>query len=276
MVISNTSGSPQLPPGRARLLTVLGHSTRVLALSAVFSLVPASCSRNHVHIPMHCHPGTRPASPSHRALWRHTPTLKLTCLPVLFLLHTQAALAPWLHHAPPSSGHAFRDGQTCLLSASLFRSLSLPHYTPSHAHMQTSRHAPSLPFSALFADPQLHTVLRYCRRRGMHPGTPSTPSTCAHLFFFPCHAHILFHMVTLLFFFFTLPCLLTYLLTVTQTHLYIPTHTPPLLRVGVHIRKKPGNPADAGASAPSPASTIVGLARDQQLLQGYRAEEGGR
>lgn len=67
-------------------------------------------------------------------------------------------------------------------------------------------------------------------------------------------------MVTLLFFSFTSLCLLTYLLTVTQTLLYIPAHTPPLPRVGVHIRKKPGNPADAGASAPSPTSMSSGLA----------------
>lgn len=50
---------------------------------------------------------------------------------------------------------------------------------------------------------------------------------------------------------------------------------PPLPRVGVHIRKKPGNPAGAGASAPSPTGTLVGLVWDQHLLQGYGAEEGG-
>lgn len=190
--ISNTPGSPRLPPSQARLLTALGHSPHVLALSAVFSLVPASCSRTHVHIPTHHHPGTCPVSPSHSALWRHTPTLKLTHLPVIFLLHTQAVLAPWLHHAPPSTGHAFRDGQACLISPSLFRFLSLPHHTPSHAHMQTSRHVPSLPFSALFAAPRLHTVLRCYVRHGLCTRVHPLPHAHAHIYFSSPVMHIFF------------------------------------------------------------------------------------
>lgn len=51
---------------------------------------------------------------------------------------------------------------------------------------------------------------------------------------------------------------------------------PPPLCVGVHICKKPGNPADAGASAPSPASTTAGPAGNRQLPLGSRSEGGGR
>lgn len=140
----------------------------------------------------------------------------------------------------------------------LCRSLSRNH-TPSHARLQTGRHTPSLPFSALFPGPQLDVV----------PSTVAGTGTRTRLFFFSPRAHPwspFFSSLSL-----PLACSLN-LLTVTQTHLYIPTHTPPLPCVGVHIRKKPGNPADAGASAPSSTSTSSGLAWDSFL----RVQGGGR
>lgn len=137
--------------------------------------------------------------------------------------------------------------------------LFLSHiHAPSHAPIQTGRHVPSRPFCALFPGPQLPTVPRYCSGHWVCTWVPPPLHVHAHIYFSPPLMHTLFFTWSP--FFFSPPCLLTSLLTVTQTHLYIPTHTPPLPRVGVHIRKKPGNPAGAGASAPSPTGTVVGLA----------------
>lgn len=97
---------------------------------------------------------------------------------------------------------------------------------PSHAPIQTSRYAPSLPFCALFPGPQLPTVRRHCSGHWVCTWVPPPLHVHAHVYFsFPL-MHTLFFTWSP-FFFLIPPCLLTYLLTVTQTHLCIPTHTPP-------------------------------------------------
>lgn len=138
-----------------------------------------------------------------------------------------------------------------------------PTTTPLLMHTHRGRHPPSLP---------LCTVRRYCSGTGcvlLH-------SVRMHTCIFLPPSCTLFHMVTVLVFFFIPPCLLTYLLTVTLTRLYNPTHTPPLRRTGVHTRKKPGNPADAGASAPSPDSPAgprLGPATTQQRREVDRQQQ---
>lgn len=203
----------------------------------------------------------------HAAPQAHAPSLSASCSPTgahPLEAHAPASLLPLVHSGSlplmlPSSR------PTCLLGHSSFRSLSLPQPGPSsrtlHRQVDTLLPSHSLPF--LSPGPRLHSQ---CMALGAH----------THTFFFFL-GHTLFYTWSLSFSSLSLPIACSFSCSQSPKHIYTFKLTlPPPLCVGVHICKKPGNPAGAGAPAPSPASTTAGLAWNQQFPLGYRSEEGGR
>lgn len=196
--------------GTGALTRIPGRRPPVLTGSSPFSLVPAPCAHTHMH------------RPTHPATQAHALSLSASCSPT--------GAHPLEAHAPVSLLPLACSASLCfvvpssrpirLLHHSGFRSLSLPRPGPfSRTH--THQRAHSFP-------PILSPFPRPSEARSLH--APHSVHTHTYIFLLP-RALTLVHGVTLLFFSFTPQCLLISLLAVTQTHLYIQTHTPPRLCV---------------------------------------------
>lgn len=106
-------------------------------------------------------------------------------------------------------------------------------HTPSHAHIQTGWHTPSLPFCAPSPGPQLRIIPRYRSRHWVCPPVP--PPLChTHTFIFLLPSCALFHMVTLLFFF---SFSLAGSLICSQSPKHIYTHSPSSARRCSHSQE---------------------------------------
>lgn len=124
------------------MLIPLGPSIRVLTHSCVFSLVTASCShtqcaQTHTQSPRRapCVCLTETCGGTHLPSSPHTCESSSSCILRLSELHCS------LIHPLPLNMLLEVDRLACNLI--LCRSLSHNH-TPSHAHIQTGRHTPSL------------------------------------------------------------------------------------------------------------------------------------
>lgn len=256
-----TASSSQQPPKAS--------SSRGQVRSLVSQGAARLCSQAHLHSHLsqpRAH--IRTCTDPHTQLPRHTPCLSLPHaaprvhthlkpmhLQASFRLRALHRFALWCHLPGPSAFSIIRA-----LGLFLFRGQA-----PSHVHIHTSEHTPSLPFSLLSPGHQKHAV-------SMHP----TLCTRTHTFSFflvhspSCTGSLSFSSLSF-------PSACSFPCSQSPKHIYTFKLTlPPPLCVGVHICKKPGNPADAVASAPSPASTTAGPAWKQQLSLGYGSEEGGR
>lgn len=243
----------------AHTLGALHTGAQILVRALVCHSLPLTHSRAHTptrssrHVPCEAHA-----------------TRKLLPLRAFFLLHPQALLAPLLHHPPPSTVQTSRGGQTCLLSHSPFRALSVPPPCPfSHTRGQSGPR--SLP-------PVLCPVPRppVTHGSGAVEGVGCVPGrllhsvhthinfllpSCAHAFSHGPSPFLLFH-----------PPLLAHLLAHSHPNTFIhsSSHSPSTRRCSHSPETRQS--CSCWASAPSPADTGWGLARDQQFPRGYRAE----
>lgn len=202
----------------------------------------------------------------HTATQAHAPSLSASCGPTgahplearapvsLLPLRTRDLFAPRCHHRGPSA-------------CSVIPALGLLLFHGQAPLMYTYRPVGTLPPSRSLPFPQaLSRMQSQC--------TPLCTRTHASSFSL---VHTLSYTGSLSFSSLSLPSTCSFTCSQAPKHIYTFKLTlPPSLCVGVHICKKPGNPADAGASAPSPASTRAGPARNRQLPLGSRSEGGGR